>query len=118
MSLDDGEFRDPLTQGEELLYRLVHPSFVHDGRVTSQALRPTPKDDDLLSVDRSSLSTPEASWGRFIESGYEAVGVVAVSVDECSEEGLPALSDPLPASGERPANPAHARYQRRRTRRQ
>ena len=36
---------------ETLLLRQIHPSFVQKGRVTSQAFRPTPKDEHLLSVD-------------------------------------------------------------------
>jgi hypothetical protein len=32
------------------LLRQIHPSFVQAGRVTSQAFRPTPKDDNHLSV--------------------------------------------------------------------
>lgn len=44
----DGAGEVVLQDTEEELFRLVHPSFVHDGRVSSQALRPTPKDQNLL----------------------------------------------------------------------
>lgn len=108
MSPDGGATRVRLTAADELLYRLVHPGFVHDGRVSSQALRPTPKDEHLLSVDRSQLSTPQQSYDRFVKSGFEAAGIVAVTVGECDEQSLSVLSDPLPPCGERPANPAHA----------
>jgi len=33
-----------------LLHRQVNPAFVQSGRVTSQAFKPTPKDQGLLSV--------------------------------------------------------------------
>jgi hypothetical protein len=52
----------PLADDEELLFRQVHPSFVRDGRPSSQAFRPTPKDDRKLSVARGALTTPAASY--------------------------------------------------------
>jgi len=33
-----------------LLLRQVHPSFVQDGKITSQVFRPTPKDENKLSM--------------------------------------------------------------------
>ena len=45
--------------GTTLLLRQIHPSFVQDGRVTSQAFRPTPKDESLLSVYDGDQITPE-----------------------------------------------------------
>jgi hypothetical protein len=33
-----------------LLHRQINPSWVQQGRVTSQAFRPTPKDESKLSV--------------------------------------------------------------------
>jgi hypothetical protein len=51
-----------LTDDGELLYRQVHPSFVRDGRPTSQAFRPTPKDENKLSVARGSLTTEKAAY--------------------------------------------------------
>ena len=36
---------------DTLLLRQIHPGFIQGGRVTSQAFRPTPKDEFLLSVD-------------------------------------------------------------------
>lgn len=107
MSADEsGE--NVLQDTEEELFRLVHPSFVHDGRVSSQALRPTPKDQNLLSVDRGSLTTPEASFKRFEQSGFEAAGVVAVTVGECDDLSLPVRSDPLDETESEPPNEAHA----------
>ena|SRR5258708_5964918 len=77
------------------LLRHVHPSFVQAGRVTSQAFRPTPKDESLLSVYDGDQITPEASWAHFINTQYcRSIGVLAVTVDECSAESLPARPDP------------------------
>ncbi len=50
---------------DTLLLRQIHPSFVQDGRVTSQAFRPTPKDELRLSVDDGDRVGAEASWKRF-----------------------------------------------------
>jgi len=36
---------EPLDDGDELLFRQVHPSFIRDGRPSGQAFRPTKKDD-------------------------------------------------------------------------
>ncbi|MBI3267886.1 MAG: hypothetical protein HYZ53_02610 [Planctomycetes bacterium] len=50
-----------LKDGGEMLYRQVFPAFVRDGRPSSQAFCPTPKDNHLLSVARSALTTAEAA---------------------------------------------------------
>lgn len=82
-------------EASTLLYRQVNPSWVQGGRVTSQAFRPTPKDKDKLSVYDGDLIGPEAAWQHFTEQrGLASIGVVAVSVAECAEQELPALSDP------------------------
>lgn len=47
---------------ETLLHRQVHPSWIQEGRVTSQAFKPTPKDEGMLSVYDGDVSGPEESW--------------------------------------------------------
>ena len=37
-----------LADDDEVLFRQVHPAFVRDGRPSSQAFRPTPKDEGSL----------------------------------------------------------------------
>lgn len=82
---------------ETLLLRQIHPSFIQDGRVTSQAFRPTPKDEFLLSVDDGDRVTAEASWQRFIANpACTSVGVQALSEAECTAEELPVLEDGNP----------------------
>lgn len=51
--------------GDTLMLRQIHPNFIQNGRVTSQAFRPTPKDESRLSVDNGDMITPEACWKRF-----------------------------------------------------
>jgi hypothetical protein len=94
---------------DELLFRQVNPGWVRDGRVSSQAFRPTPKDAGLLSVDRASLATAESSFLLFTESlRLPSAGTWAVTVHECSAQGLPVIEDPLTCPPEAAANPAHA----------
>jgi hypothetical protein len=83
--------------GNTLLLRQVHPSFVQAGRVTSQAFRPTPKDDSLLSVYDGDMIAAENSWIHFTnQDDCASVGVMALTCAECVAEGLIARSDPEP----------------------
>jgi hypothetical protein len=96
-----------LTDEDELLFRQVHPSFVRDGRVGSQAFRPTPKDQKLLSVAQSSKTTADAAFELHTQcKKLASAGTWAVTVGECQGLGLPARSDEV-LDGACP-DPAHA----------
>ena len=47
--------------GATLLLRQIHPSFIQAGFVTSQAFRPTPKDQSKFSVYDGDLISSEDS---------------------------------------------------------
>lgn len=80
-----------------MLLRQVHPSWVQQGRVTSQAFRPTPKDKHQLSVYDGDMITAADSWTHFCGTlGFQSVGVMAVTVAECSTLEIQARSDPEP----------------------
>lgn len=80
-----------------LLLRQIHPSFIQDGRVTSQAFRPTPKDEFLLSVDDGDRVNAKSCWQRFIANpACKSVGVQAVSLAECTAQTLPVIEDGVP----------------------
>lgn len=82
---------------ETLLLRQIHPNFVQEGRVTSQAFRPTPKDENRLSVDNGDRIRAEASWARFTsDPACSSVGVMAVSQAECFAQSLPVIEDGIP----------------------
>jgi hypothetical protein len=82
---------------DTLLLRQIHPSFIQDGRVTSQAFRPTPKDESLLSVDDGDRVTPETSWQRFITNpACKSFGVQALSQAECTAQELTVIEDGEP----------------------
>ena len=80
-----------------LLLRQIHPNFVQNGRVTSQAFRPTPKDKELLSVYDGDQINAEQAWEHFTQTpACQSVGVFAVSVGECETLQLPTRPDPAP----------------------
>jgi len=80
-----------------LLLRQIHPSFLQNDRVTSQAFRPTPKDEKKLSVYDGDLMTPGESYRHYTEElRLSSTGVMAVSVKECRAVDLEPVSDPEP----------------------
>ena len=82
---------------ETPLWRQIHPSFMVASQPGSQAFRPTPKDQDLLSFDDGSRISVEASWQRHTGTrGLASIGVLAVTVAECAGEGLPVIADGIP----------------------
>lgn len=87
--------------GKTPLWRQVNPHFVREGRVTSQAFRPSRKDRNRLSVDNGDLVSPGDAFRRFTQR-YESAGVLAVLVAECNDQGLDVVPDPLRG------RPAHA----------
>ena len=69
---------------QTLLLRQIHPTFVQAGRITSQAFRPTPKDENKLSVYDGDQITAEASWQHFTASpDCSSAGVMAVTNGQC-----------------------------------
>lgn len=82
---------------ETLLLRQIHPAFVDNGQVSSQAFRPTPKDEQQLSVYDGDMILPPASWDHYTSVlRCQSAGVMAVTVAECEELKLPARPDPTP----------------------
>ena len=82
---------------DTLLLRQIHPSFIQNDRVTSQAFRPTPKDEKRLSVyDGDMIEAPEAYEHYTQELKLKSVGVMGVTVHECADLDLPCRPDPEP----------------------
>ena len=77
-----------------LLLRQIHPSFVKLGRPTSAAFRPTPKDEHKLSVYDGDMITAAAAFAHYRGQKLESVGVLAVTVEECTRQELPVYSSP------------------------
>jgi hypothetical protein len=98
-----------LSDDDESLLRQVHPSFMRDGRPSSQAWRPTKKDQGYLSVARGALTDPQAAFEHYTQlKGLPSAGTWSVTVSECRAEDLKAYSDPLEATESAPADSAHA----------
>ena len=88
---------------ETLLLRQVHPSFVQNGRITTQAFTPTLRDQNRLSVYDGDLIEAEPAWIHYTSIlDLQSIGVVAVTVAECVRQWScsPARSNRL--SGARP----------------
>src|SRR4051812_30920381 len=82
---------------ETLLFRQVNPQWIQAGRVTSQVFRPTPKDEEKLSVYDGDKIEPEKSWEHFTQQlRFKSAGVLAVACLECNSEQLPVTPDPEP----------------------
>ena len=80
-----------------LLLRQINPSFIEGNKVKSQAFRPTPKDNKRLSVYDGDQIESKASWEHFTnQPTCRSVGVMGLSVSECSEFALPIRADPKP----------------------
>lgn len=82
---------------DTILIRQIHPSFVQDGRVGSNAFCPTPKDDGKLSTYDGDKIDAESAWQHYTNNlGYESYGAYGVSVDECESLALSVAEDPEP----------------------
>jgi hypothetical protein len=98
-----------LSDEEEIVLRQVHPSFLRDGRPSSQAWKPTKKDEGRLSVSRSSVSEPKAAFEHHTRAMQLAsAGTWGVTVGECGTQELKVYPDPLPPTPLVPADPSHA----------
>jgi hypothetical protein len=82
---------------EQTLHRQVHPSWVQDGRITSQAFSPTPKDAGLLSVYDGKQIGAELSFIHYTTvQKLAAIGTLSVTAEEAASIGLPWRLDPEP----------------------
>jgi hypothetical protein len=98
----------PIGNADEIMFRQVDPILYAAGAVASSAFMPTEDDQDHMSVDRGSLTNPKASFDLYRENGRQSAAVYGVSVGEFTAEGIPCQPDPLPATENLKANPAHA----------
>ncbi len=59
--------------------------------------RPTPKDENQLSVYDGDKITPEASWAHYTNTpACKSSGVLAISLQEAQEQELPVIADGMP----------------------
>ena len=82
---------------DTLLYRQIHPDFVQQNQVTSQAFRPNSNDANLLSVYDGDQIGPAEAWEHYtVTQRLPSAGVAAVTVSECSGLQLPVVLDGIP----------------------
>lgn len=80
-----------------MLIRQIHPSFIQEGRVTSQAFRPTPKDENKLSTYDGDQIDAESAWKHYTETlKFQSDGALGVTVQECNDQDLSVVADPAP----------------------
>ncbi len=80
-----------------LLLRQIHPSFIQNGRVTSQAFTPTPKDNHQLSTYDGDQISAAAAYDHYTSQlQCRSIRVYAVQVAECRELRREVQADPEP----------------------
>lgn len=99
---------DQLTDDAEVLFRHVHPNFLHDGEPSSSRFMPSEKDQNRLSLDRSSLITAQKAFELFTSTGKKCAAVFGLTVAEFGTENVPCVEDPIANDPDLPDNPAHA----------
>ena len=97
-----------LKDDDEILFRQIHPKLLDEGDPDSSNFMPKPSDQNLLSVDRSSITTASDAYNLYIQGGKESAAVYGVSVVEFRNEDVSCFEDPLVATATILANPAHA----------
>jgi hypothetical protein len=98
---------DQLDDHGEMLFRQIHPACLTEGIPGSDRFMPSLVDAGLLSVDRSSITTPGESHALYTKTGKLSAAVFGLTVGEFLAETVACRGDPTEA-GNHPANPAHA----------
>lgn len=101
---------------KDLLLRQVHPAHNRNG-LSSSAFRPTPRDEDMLSVDCGNLTDSQAAYELHkqktkLNSSHqreylETAGTWAFTREICASESLNISADPVKDEPYQPDNPAH-----------
>jgi hypothetical protein len=99
---------DDLTDESELLFRQIHPDLMQNGEPSSSGFRPKDSDQNMLSVDRSTVTTASGSHALYTGNGYKSAATYGLSVGEFNLHDISCRPDPLTAVNGRSANPAHA----------
>jgi len=97
---EDIEWPD-LAEGEVLipadasvLYRQIHPSWLQGDTITSQAFKPTAKDDGKLSTRLASkMSAEDAYIAHTADEGLQSVGTYQVTTEEVAGADLRSVTD-------------------------
>jgi len=100
-------------QDSTILHRQVHPKFIQDNKISSQAFEVDPKpvgnifssvfvpselDKNQLSVYNGEKFNAEESFSHYTKT-LESAGVVSVTIEECKSIDLDAVEDNKPFDG-------------------
>ena len=86
-----------MAEEEHLRHRQVHPDWVQDGEFSSQAFKPTQKDEGKLSVyDGKQIKADDSFTHYTVVQKLRSGGVVSVSTVEVDGAGLRWLIDGVP----------------------
>ena len=89
---------DETLRSGALLLRQINPSWLRNGRPTSQAFKPTKKDGKQLSFYDGDMVTPEESWRHYTkELGFASAGTMGITVDECEGFAVKRKPEDFPA---------------------
>jgi hypothetical protein len=83
MIIEDGTF----------IHRQIHPSWLQDGKVTSQAFSATKKDEGKLSVDHGGMVLPKEAFDLHTQSGLKSLGVLSLTFAEIRSQNLGVIHD-------------------------
>jgi hypothetical protein len=91
-----------LDDPDEFLYRQIHPQWIIDGEPSSQAFKPTKKDEGILSIALGSKTTASGAFLHHTKVlKLASAGTWAVTVGEVEAVDLSSFEQPLEDS------PAH-----------
>lgn len=94
-----------ITTADLLVYREIHPSWVVNSRLSSQAFKPTKKDEGRLSVRNSDKITAEDCHKFQTEKlNLKSMGNYGVTIGEISEASLQCFESPITSE---PVDPSH-----------
>ncbi len=79
---------------DELLHRNAHPTFIHNGRVSSQLFLLKSDDHGELSTQQNEKAEPAIAYQRYTARGFESCGIWSVTVAECHELDFKSLRRP------------------------
>lgn len=82
---------------DTLLHRIIKPGWWRQsGQISSQAFRPAPRDNKRMSVYDGDQIAAAAAWRHYSADPDQSapIGVLAITVLECSGQQLPVCPDP------------------------
>lgn len=88
---------DYLDNGEEVLFRHIHPDFFQDGQPSESRFRPSKQDLNKLSLDRRDVHDVATSHYIYTYGGRQSVAVYGISVSEFGEHNIFCTPDPTEA---------------------